>query len=240
MKSKSPEIAPSKREEAPKQIEASHAESKDDEVDGAAIVDEYDIIHAKLDPKTLDEKERKLYDVHMSILEFELKHQDGIELQTDRIAVPGRLSITLCSLLEILAIITAFSASFIHFAFYSRNYVLAVFVVACVSFVHVVLYDSSYRTRRIALSILQVIGLCIFMALVDWAFLDIIFNPSLADQKKFLLVIATLCYNFVPLFMILHVFYFGRGYRTLKVKRKKPKVRSDDVKTGKSGEKDPA
>lgn len=240
MKSKSPDIAPSKREEAPKQREASHSEQNDDEVDGAAIIDEYDIIHSKLDPKTLDEKERKLYDVQMSILEFELKHQDGIELQTDRIVVPGRLSITLCSLIEILAIIIAFSASFVHFAFYSRNYVLAVFVVACVSFSHVVLYDSSYRTQRIALSVLQVIGLCIFMALVDWAFLDIIFNPSLADQTNFLLVVATVCYNFVPLLMISHVFYLGRGYRTLKVKRKKSKVRFESSKIGKTSEKKPA
>ena len=68
---------------------------REDDVDGATIVDEYDIVHGKLDPKKLDDKERKLYDVQMSILEFELKHQKGIELQTDHITVPGRMSITL-------------------------------------------------------------------------------------------------------------------------------------------------
>ena len=99
---------------------------REDDVNGATIVDEYDIVHGKLDPKKLDDKERKLYDVQMSILEFELKHQKGIELQTDHITVPGRMSITLCSLLETLAIIIALCASFIHFAVYSRNYLLAV------------------------------------------------------------------------------------------------------------------
>ena len=193
---------------------------REDDVDGATIVDEYDIVHGKLDPKKLDDKERKLYDVQMSILEFELKHQKGIELQTDHITVPGRMSITLCSLLETLAIIIALCASFIHFAVYSRNYLLAVLVVAAVSFIQVVLYDSSYRTQRIALSVIQVIGLCIFMALVDWAFLDIIFNPQLAQQRKFLLIVATALYSFVPLLMILHVVFLGRGHRTLKVKRK--------------------
>lgn len=185
-----------------------------------ANLDEFDIDHKRIDPSKFDEREKKIYDVQKSILEFEIKHQRGIEIYDQQITVPGRLSITLCSLLETLAITLGLATSFIHFAIYSPNYLLAVFVIAVVLFFNVILYDSSYRTQRIALSVLQLLATLIFIALVDWAFVDICLNPQLASQRKFFLIAATLSLNFVPLLMTLHVLYLGRGRRTIRIKKK--------------------
>lgn len=191
-----------------------------DTIDGDALMSGYDIVRSGIDPQTLDKNERKIYDVQMSILEFEIKHQKGIAVSSDEVAVPGRVSVTLCSLIEILAIASGFVTSFIHFAIHSRNYMLAVLVVGSISFMSVILYDTSYRSQRLALSIAQIVGLCLFTALADWAFLDIAINLSPPDKHYALLWLSAAFYSFVPLFMIFHAVYLGRGRRTLKLKPK--------------------
>ncbi len=196
------------------------AADQSDTIDGDALISGYDIVRSGIDPQTLDKNERKIYDVQMSILEFEIKHQKGIAVSSDQVAVPGRVSVTLCSLIEILAIASGFVTSFIHFAIHSRNYMLAVLAVGCITFMSVIMYDTSYRSQRLALSIAQIVGLCLFTALADWAFLDIAINLSPPGRRYALLPISAAFYSFVPLFMIFHAVYLGRGQRTLKLKRK--------------------
>lgn len=182
-----------------------------------------------------DRYESRRYKVQKSLLSYELTHQKGVLIMKREIVAPGRVGVLFFSILNTLGVIFGFFSGLIHFSVYSPNYIIPVFVLSVLLFAQVVIYDSSYRCQRLAMCILQVIGTLIFMAGIDFAFWDLLAHPVAADQRRFLLILALVCFNIVPVLMIAHAVYFGRGKRTIHIKRNvkgnnKPTVVMDKAK----------
>lgn len=170
-------------------------------------------------PTTDDRYESRRYKVQKSLLSYELTHQKGVLIMKREIVAPGRVGVLFFSLLNTLGTVVGFFSGLIHFSVYSPNYIVPVFILSILLFAQSILYDSSYRCQRLVMCILQVIGTCIFMAGVDFAFWDLLAHPVVADQRRFLLILALVCFNAVPALMIAHAVYFGRGKRTIRIKR---------------------
>lgn len=155
------------------------------------------------------------------MLSLEIARQKGVEIHGNHITVPGRVALMPISLLAVLLSVIGFAGSFIHFSILAQNYLLAVFVIVCIVVAQIIIYHSSYRACRTTMGVIHVLGCMIVTTLVDWAFLDIIFHPKTADEPHGLLGIAVIAYTCVPLVLMLHLVYLGRGKRDIFIKRKK-------------------
>lgn len=166
-------------------------------------------------PATPEEAER--LKKTKSRLSIELRYQKGISLEDEHIRVPGRIPLMPVSLLETLFTVIGFSAGLIHFSVISPNYLLALIIISLLLFSQIVIYHSAYRTMRLTITIIQTIGTIALMALVGWAFYDLIaFNPK-HSEHPFLLILTLVAFELVPILMFLHLVFLGRGYRKIKI-----------------------
>ena len=168
-----------------------------------------------------DRRTQQLREVQKTLLSVEIARQKGVEVQGDRICVPGRAPLTTFTLLEILLCTLGFATGFIHFTAMAKNFLLAQFVVSTLLFLQIILYHSSYRAMRTFMTIIQVIGTLIIMALVGWAFTDLIIHPLPGVNHHLMLGLSLVFFSCIPAAMIAHLVYFGRGYRYIEIKHKK-------------------
>lgn len=182
--------------------------------------DAYEVVFAdEKAPKDKHDAHRQ--EAQKRILSIEIARQKGVEIHGNRITVPGRVALTPVTLFATLLSVIGFAGAFIHFSILAANYLLAVFVAEFIIFAQIVIYHSSYRARRTAMRVIHIWGCLIVVALVDWAFLDIIFHPKTPEEPHAILGIATIAYACVPLLLMVHLVYWGRGKREVFIKRKK-------------------
>ncbi|MBO5752117.1 MAG: hypothetical protein J6S69_00305 [Proteobacteria bacterium] len=201
----------------------SEALLSEESVEGETIdwnhTDTFEVVFEDETPKDKHDAQRQ--EAKKRMLSMEIARQKGVEIHGNRITVPGRVSLTPITLLAILLSVIGFASSFIHFSILAANYLLAVFITEFIIFAQIVIYHSSYRARRTAMGIIHVLGCLAVVALVDWAFLDIIFHPKTPEEPHAILGIATIAYACVPLLLMVHFVYLGRGKREIYIKRKK-------------------
>lgn len=167
--------------------------------------------------------------VQKTLLSVEIARQKGVEFQGERICLPGRAPLSLFTLLELLFGTLGFAAGFIHFTAMAKNFLLAQFVIYVLLVMQILIYHSCYRALRTFMTILQTIGTLGIMSLVGWAFYDLIVNPLPGVNHHFFLGVALVCFALIPVLMVLHLVYFGRGYRYVELKRK-PKASEKPTK----------
>ena len=158
------------------------------------------------------------------MLSKEIANQKGVEISGNRIKVPGRVSLTPITFLGIFLSAIGFAAAFLHFSITSTNYLLAVFVIEAIILSQIIIYHSSYRAHRTAMRIFHIIGCLATVALIDWAFLDLIWFPKNPDDGYAILATSGIFYNCVPILMIIHLVYLGRGNREILIKTKRTKI----------------
>ena len=170
-----------------------------------------------LDDSSDNQKDEERLQREKTLLSMELRHQKGISLTDDHINVPGRVPLMPVSLFMTLFTVVGFSAGLIHFSIMSPNYLLALFVISILLISQIVIYHSAYRTMRITITVIQTLGTIVLMALVGWAFYDLIaFNPK-HHEHHFLLGLSLISFELVPLLMFLHLVFLGRSYRKIKI-----------------------
>ncbi|MBR4986766.1 MAG: hypothetical protein IKY83_13625 [Proteobacteria bacterium] len=190
----------------------------------------YELLLDDREPKTQKEEER--LNKEKTLLSMELRHQKGISLTDDYIHVPGRVPLMPVTLLEVFCTVVGFSTGLIHFSVLSPNYLFALIVISLLLLSQIVIYHSAYRTMRLTITIIQTIGTIVLMALVGWAFYDLIaYNPK--HQHHLLLGVSLVFFELVPALMFLHLVFFGRSYRKLKIAVKPAPDTSDEPKPAK-------
>lgn len=175
----------------------------------------YELLLDNAEPSTPEEEER--LNKTKSRLSIELRYQKGISLADEHIRVPGRIPLLPVSLLETLFTVIGFSTGLIHFSVISPNYLLALIIISLLLISQIVIYHSAYRTMRLTITIIQTIGTIALMALVGWAFYDLIaFNPKHSEHPV-LLILTLVSFELVPILMFAHLVFLGRGYRKIKI-----------------------
>lgn len=165
-------------------------------------------------------RSQQIQKVQKTLLSVEIARQKGVEFQGDRVCVPGRLPLSTFTLLEIFFCTLGFATGFIHFTAMAKNFLFAHFIVAVMLVVQIIIYHSSYRAKRTFMTILQTLGIFILMALVGWAYSDLIIHPLPGVNHHLFLGLSLVSFVCIPLIMLLHLVYFGRGYRYITLKHK--------------------
>ncbi|MBQ9396823.1 MAG: hypothetical protein IJU23_15080 [Proteobacteria bacterium] len=182
----------------------------------------------------LSEKEQNINDARRALLSVEISRQKGVEISGNKAIVPGRVSLTLITLLEILFCVLGFAAGMMHFLIMSPNYALAIIVMSIMLFLQIVIYHSSYRAMRNFMAGLHVFGTIGIMVLCSWAFIDHIMYPPKENMPFFILCVSLFNYLLIPILMLLHFVWLGRGSREIKLKQKpkrKPKKSAANIPT---------
>ncbi len=202
------------------QTQETQAEPRESLIVDAANVDSsaYEVVQDEAAGQ--NEAKIKRNQFRKNLLSFEMAHQKGAKYSSKNVILPGRVSLFLVGLIECLGITVGLAAGIIHFSIFSPNYLLALFVVVVVLLAQITIYNTSYLIQRHAMAVVQFIGTLIFMVLVDWAFIDLLIHPRRPEEPCFLLALATLGFNVVPILMTGHVFYLGRGSRSIRIKKK--------------------
>jgi len=154
-----------------------------------------------------------------AMLTMEIAKQDGVKISGDVVSVPGRVALSLHTLLQTLLAVITLSTTFVHFMVYQRNFLLAVFVVFVIQIGAIIIYHTAYRARRTGIRIFQLLSGMIFTALVDWGYIDQIFNFPDPEMKFVLLIIGLFAFNLILILNFAHLIYFGRGSRSIMIKR---------------------
>lgn len=214
----------------------SKAAGQQDEAQALEDPSSFELLCGAPDRASSEMSERR-YRAQKKFLSLDISHQKGVKFSTRSVTLPGRVSLSLVTLTEFLGVTIGFAAGLIHFSVFAPNYLIALCLVAFALCVQVMIYNSSYRTQRIAMTVIQLIATMLFMTLVDWAFIDLLIHPRIPDQKRFLLGLSTVGFNIVPLLMFMHAVYLGRSSRTIEIQRRlkgsdTPTVRMDPTQEG--------
>lgn len=154
-----------------------------------------------------------------AMLTLEIAKQDGVKIKGDVVSVPGRISLTLHSLIQTLMAVITLCTTFVHFIVFQKNFILTVFVIFIIQIGVILVYHTAYRARRTGVRLFQIIMSFIFTALVDWGYIDQIVHLPNPEMKYALLVIGLVAFNFIPFNALAHFIFFGRGTRTIIIKR---------------------
>lgn len=179
------------------------------------------LIEDDANASAMSEKKQEINDAKKTLLSVEIARQKGVEISGNTVTLPGRVSLSLITLLELLFCAIGFGAGFTHFAIMSPNYILAVIVMSVILFLQIIIYHSSYRAMRKFMAGIHVFGTSGIMVLCSWAFIDHMIYPPKADMPFFILCISLFNYLLIPILMLLHFFWLGRGSREIKLKPKK-------------------
>lgn len=166
------------------------------------------------------EKKESVKDIEKTLLSVEISKQKGVSIVGDQICVPGRVPLAPVTLFEILFTVIGFSAGLIHFSVMAPNYLLSLFVVTFIMVVQILIYHTSYRAMRTVMTVIQTLSTLGIMALVGWAYADLIINPPKPEYKHFFLGIALIGFSLVPATMLAHLVYLGRSHRWIYIKSK--------------------
>lgn len=171
-----------------------------------------------------DDVLEQVSDAEKSLMTLEMTRQNGVEIVGSHIEIPGRVPLMTMTLLEIFFLVCGLCAGFVHFLVMSPNYLLAIVVFSCIMFVQIIIYHSSYRAKRNVMMWIHVLGTSGIMAFVGWAMVDLMRHPPIEGQRNFLLLIALISYSLIPISMILHFVFLGRGHREVDIRRKVKKM----------------
>lgn len=165
------------------------------------------------DPRSRREQARD------AMLTLEIAKQDGVKIKGDVVSVPGRISLTMHSLIQTLLAVMTLCTTFVHFIVFQKNFILTVFVVFIIQIGIILVYHTAYCARRTGIRLFQLIMSFIFTALVDWGYIDQIVHLPKPEIPCTLLVIGLVAFNLIPLNALAHFLFFGRGTRTIILKR---------------------
>lgn len=165
-------------------------------------------------------RDAQIRDAHKTMLAMDLQHQKGIELVGERVRVPGRVALWPITLLQILFNVIGFSFGLIHFSIMSPNYLLALFVISGILLIQTIIYHTAYRTMRMFMMIMTVLGTVGIMTFVGWAFVDLLVNPPFPNKPRFLLGVSFVGFSLNVFLMFLHFVFLGHGYHWIEIKVK--------------------
>ena len=174
----------------------------------------------------LSEKEQGINEAKRTLLSVEISRQKGVEITGNKAIVPGRVALSLVTLIQILLCVLGFATGLMHFVIISPNYTLAIVVMSIIMFLQIIMYHSSYRAMRNVMAGIHVFGTIGIMVLCSWAFIDHIIYPPKENMPFFILCISLFNFILIPIVMLLHFVWLGRGTREIKLKRKPDKKKS--------------
>ncbi len=154
-----------------------------------------------------------------AMLTMEIAKQDGVKISGDVVSVPGRIALSLHTLIQLLLAVITLSTTFVHFMVFQRNFLLTVFVIFIIKVGAIIIYHTAYRARRTGIRIFQLFSSLVFTALVDWGYIDQILNFPDPEMKFALLIIGLVAFNLILVLNFAHLVYFGCGSRKIILKR---------------------
>lgn len=157
----------------------------------------------------------RLQEAQKRLISLDISHQKGVSIVGNRIILPGRVSLAFTMLLQMLLSVIALSFGFVHFSTVAPNYLFPFAVLQVIMFVQIALYHSSYRAQRTVLCALITLMTIVIMGVIDWAFVDLMLHPKTSTIGDVKLMIAMIGFTGIPLLMLLHLVFLGRGSRTV-------------------------
>ncbi|MFA5624003.1 MAG: hypothetical protein WC966_02950 [Bradymonadales bacterium] len=143
---------------------------------------------------------------------LEIVPQEGVEYESGKMRIPGRVALMPVTLLQTLTATLGFSLAVVFFSRQASQFLMPLAVVQIVLFSQIALYHTSFRALRMGLALFHVIFTIAFTAFVDWALLDRVLNFEV-HASPYLLYAAVVLFSAQPLIMLLHWLYLGRSYR---------------------------
>ena len=165
-----------------------------------------------------DSDDTRLQNAQKHLISLDISNQQGVTRVGDFVILPGRVSLIFMTLVMILMSVIGMAAGFIHFSNTAAHYLFPFAVLQTILFAQIALYHSSYRAQRKVLGALVFLVTILFMAFIDWAFVDLIYYPKYPNLPHAMLWVATLSFSAIPLLMLAHLVYLGRGTRSVAVR----------------------
>ena len=166
----------------------------------------------------------RLQNAQKRLISIDISNQQGVHRYGNRIVLPGRVSLMLVTLTQMLFSVIALSGGFVHFSAISPNYLFPFAVLQLIMFLQIGLYHSSYRAQRTAMCALVTFATIGIMSYIDWAFIDLIIYPKKPGTPDKMLWMAMIGFTCIPTLMLLHLVFLGRGTRTIGIREVRDNV----------------